>query len=323
MADLTPSGPTASGVRVDWPELPARVRAAVEGWLGSEVVEAQTQSGGFSPGAAARLLTADGQRVFLKAIGPEPNPESPAFHRREARIVAQLPASAPVPRLLWSHDEGDGGWVVLLFEDVKGRHPALPWRSDELSRVLDALERLAADLTPSPISPEVATPVASWIRMRGQGWRTLLAERPAGLDDWAARHVEALAALEARAVEATIGDTLLHFDVRADNLLLTDDRVLLVDWPHARIGAAWLDPAFFAPSVRMQGGPPPEELLARHPAGRAAAPDAVAAAVAALAGFFTWQSLQPPPPGLPTLRLFQAAQGEIAREWLARLTGWR
>jgi len=83
-----------------------------------------TQPGGFSPGLAARLRTTDGRRVFVKAVSEAGNPDSPDIHRREARVVAALPAEAPVPRLLWSHDEG--GWVVLCFEDIDGRLPAQP-----------------------------------------------------------------------------------------------------------------------------------------------------------------------------------------------------
>ena len=44
---------------------------------------------------------------------------------------------------------------------------------------------------------------------------------------------------------------------------------------------------------------------------------AVDAFLASIAGYLIRQSLLPPPPGLPTLRPFQAAQGEIARRWLA------
>ncbi len=96
----------------------------------------------------------------------------------------------------------------------------------------------------------------------------------------------------------------------------------MVDWPHARVGAPWVDMVFFAPSVAMQGGPSPEELLARHPHARRAGTDALTAVVAAIAGFFTREGLQPDPPGLPTLRAFQAAQGDVARSWSARRTGW-
>ena len=71
----------------------------------------------------------------------------------------------------------------------------------------------------------------------------------------------------------------------------------------------------------MQGGPPPEQVVARHPAARSAEPASITAAVAAIAGYFTHRALQPPPPGLPTLREFQAAQGKVARAWLAQRTG--
>ena len=50
--------------------------------------------------------------------------------------------------------------------------------------------------------------------------------------------------------------------------------------------------------------------------------DVVAVLVAAFGGFLVSHSLQPPPPGLPTLRAFQAAQGAVALAWLRRLTGW-
>jgi aminoglycoside phosphotransferase (APT) family kinase protein len=314
--------PPASGSRLDWSALPRRVREAVESWLGEPVATAVTQTGGFSPGVAARLRTDSARRVFVKAIGPELNPDAPTFHRREARIAAALPADTPAPRLLWSHDEGDDGWVVLAYEDVEGQHPAQPWRADQLGRVLDAIRAMAAALTPSPVAPAVAGSVERWLESRGRGWRQLLDKRPAGLDEWSARYLPALADLEADAAQAAAGETLLHFDIRADNLLLTPDRVVVVDWPHARLGADWVDVVFFAPSVAMQGGPSPEELFARYLAGRTVDPAAVNAVIAAIAGFFTSQALQPPPPGLPTLRAFQEAQGAVARRWLVERTSW-
>src|SRR4051812_3828429 len=123
---LAMTGPAAAGQRIAWEALPEHIRGAVEGWLGSPVVSATTQPGGFSPGVASRLVAADGRRVFVKAVSATPNRDSPRFHRREIQIAGALPASAPVPRLLWSMDEGGDGWVVLAFEDVEGQHPALP-----------------------------------------------------------------------------------------------------------------------------------------------------------------------------------------------------
>jgi len=66
-----------------------------------------------------------------------------------ATIVGALPTDIPVPRLLWTYDEGDDGWIVLLFEYVPGHHPAEPWLGEELSRVLTAMSSLAITLTPT------------------------------------------------------------------------------------------------------------------------------------------------------------------------------
>lgn len=314
--------PPAAGVRTDWRALPQRVRDAIEQRLGSSVVSAVSQPGGFSPGLAARIQTAAGMRVFIKAVGSDANPLAPTFHRREAHIAALLPPDVPVPRLLWSFDEGDGGWVALAFEDIEGRQPHQPWQAGELDRVLDALLQVSAALTPSPVPIDLAGEAGGSVVFNRGWWRRLRDDPPSGLDPWSRRHAPALAEIEAGAPAAVAGDTLLHLDIRADNLLLTPDRVLVVDWPHARIGAAWVDLVCFAPSVAMQGGPAPEDLMQRHPAGRTAEAGALTAAVVALAGFFIWGSLQPPPPGLPTLRAFQASQGAVARDWAAQRTGW-
>ena len=316
--------PDAAGLRFDWSDVPERARTAVEDRLGSPVLSALSESAAFSPGVAARLRSEDGRRFFAKAAGPEPNPLTPAAHRREARVAAALPEDAPVPTFLFSHDEGERGWIVLVFEDVEGRNPAVPWRSGELNRTLDALATLSELLTPSPLPPGLVGVVGDWEVICGGHWRKLAEERPVRIDAWSARRLDKLAGLEAEAPAAAKGDTLLHLDLRADNLLLTpDDRVLVVDWPHARVGASWVDAAFFAPSVAMQDGPLPEEIVTYHPHDGQADPDALTAVVAAVAGFFTREGLQPAPPGLPTLRPFQASQGEVARNWLACRTGWQ
>jgi aminoglycoside phosphotransferase (APT) family kinase protein len=306
--------------------VPEPVRLAFERWTGARVVSARSQPGGFSPGVAARLRLDNGERVFVKAIGPKPNPDSPAFHRKEARVASALPEDVPAPRLRWSFDDGETGWVVLVFDEVHGDHPAQPWLLAELDRVVGGMQELARSLTPSPLSADavptaserLATQICGWRRLRDE----LSSEELARLDAWSRHHLDALAELEARAPAAVAGNTLLHFDVRADNVLLAPDKVWFFDWPHACVGAAWLDVLFFAPSVTMQGGPTPEEVIARHAACRSADPDKMTFAVAAIAGFFIRQSLQAPPPGLPTVRAFQAAQGVVACEWLARRTGW-
>ncbi|UBU14383.1 aminoglycoside phosphotransferase family protein [Nonomuraea gerenzanensis] len=304
------ASPPAAGSRVPWHEVHPKVRAAVEEFLGDPVAEAVTQDGGFSPAAAVRLRTRSGRRAFVKAVGPEPNRESVRIYRSELRIAAALPESVPAPRLLTGFELD--GWVALVFEDVEGRHPAMPWRRDELDRVLAAVAELSAALTPAPVD---APAIEEVFGDSFQGWRRLIEEDTGGLDPWILRHLAELAELESGWAAAAAGDSLVHADLRADNILLTDERVYVVDWPWACKGAVWFDRVGLLPSVGMQGGPAPHELFTDDDPG-------VTAVVAAMTGYFVRQSRRPAPPGLPTLRAFQGAQGVVALDWLKRRTGW-
>jgi aminoglycoside phosphotransferase (APT) family kinase protein len=314
------SVPKAEGARIAWQNVPPPVRAVIEQVCGSRVVEAKDQPGGFSPGMAARIRCDDGTRWFVKAATSEVNPDTPELHRQEAKVLAGLDRlisvnHLPVPRLRGTVESGP--WFALIADEVPGSQPELPWRGAELDRVLDALDQLAADLTPAPVAvPAIST----YLESDFTGWRSL-AQTPDDdrIDSWARVRIPELAALEATWSAHAAGETLLHADLRADNMLLTADGVVVVDWPHACLGAAFADLVFFAPSVAMQGGPEPAALLGRSRTGRSVSKEALAAVVCALAGYFTHRSLQPAPPGLPKVRNFQAKQGEVARRWLAAL----
>ena len=323
MSTTGPSAPPAEGKRLPWSAIPAGLRAQVEDQLGGRVVRAVTQPGGFSPGVAARLELESGARAFIKAVG-DINPDSPGLHRAEARITAALPASTPAPRLLASVDSD--GWVILLFEDVDGRMPRQPWEPAELRLVLGALTDLNRALTPSPIEAPLA---ATRFRNLGTSWHEFGQALAAGsieladLPPWAGRHLDQLMDTESRWGAAVSGCSLTHGDMRADNLLLAGERVVFVDWPWACLAAPWFDLVIMLPSIALQGGPPPEDVLAGHPLTHAADPDAITVAVAALAGMFCWTGRLPDPPGLPTLRAFQRAHAEVTLNWVRERTDWR
>jgi aminoglycoside phosphotransferase (APT) family kinase protein len=318
------SAPPAVGARISWEDVPLPVRREIERVCGAPVIGAQTQPGGFSPGVAARVRCADGARWFVKAVSADANPDTPAMHRREARVLADLDPvivgrRLPVPRLRGTAELGP--WFALIIDDVAGRQPVLPWQEEQLDLVLATVGRLAETLTPAPIE---APGIEEYLGADFTGWRRLASGPADGrIDPWSRARLSELAELEATWGALAAGETLLHGDIRADNLLVTGGDgiggVMVVDWPHVCRGAAFAELVLFAPSVAMQGGPDPAALLARSPLGRRARPDAVRALVCAMAGYFTERSLAPPAPGLPTVRRFQAAQGEVARRWLATL----
>ncbi|NMF30012.1 Ser/Thr protein kinase RdoA involved in Cpx stress response, MazF antagonist [Cellulosimicrobium aquatile] len=313
--DLAPSR-----VRPSWPDLPAAVRAAVETRLGAGVSGWTSHDGGYSQGLASTLRT-DAGDVFVKAVGPE-HPFTADLYRLEARTARALPAGTPAPALRWVLDDdldGVGTWVALAFDAVPGRAVATPWRDDELAAVADLARGIGEVEVPadSPL-PRFADTV-EW-----REWEDLADRRPAGLgtyDPWVADRLDPLAVLASAWPEATAGDHLVHGDLRGDNTVLVDRAAVAVDWPCAARGAAFCDAVGMLPAVQVEGGPPPEEVLRRHPLPRDVEPDAVTSYLAALTGYFLKSSLDPAPPGIPHLRAFQRAQAEVGVAWLRHRLG--
>lgn len=305
--------------RVRWEDLPAAVRASIEQACGAPVASTRTQPGGFSPGLAVRALCADGTRVFIKAVSAVVNADSHRYHQREARILSALDPlitnrQLPIPRL--RSTATCGPWTALIIEDVDGRQPELPWQPLDIDRVLTALDDLAAVLTPAPVPVPAITDLYA---DAFTGWRTLARQPSTQLDPWARARLGELASLEQTWAAHAAGQTLLHTDLRADNLLLTDNRVMVIDWPHACRGASFIDPVLLAASVAAYGGPPPHRVLARSRAAHAASREAITAIVCAAAGYYTERALRPPPLGLRAARAHQAVQGQATRQWLAQL----
>lgn len=112
-----PPGRTA--VRPPWHRLPPAVRREVEARFGAPVELAADQTGGFTPGVAARLTLTNGGRAFVKAV-PVVHPVAPKY-AHEATVAAGLGPTAPAPTLHWHGTVH--AWTVLVFADVPGRHP--------------------------------------------------------------------------------------------------------------------------------------------------------------------------------------------------------
>lgn len=311
-----PRGATAQ--RPSWLSLPADLRALVEEHLGQPVMGADSQGGGFTNGFASRLRLADGSRVFVKAVSRRQSPDVFASYEQEVLVARATPKNVPAPRLRWTAEQDD--WLVLAFEDVAGRTPQRPWQPDELRAVLDMLTPLAAALTPSPAAlPHLET--TADIDHGFSFWRRLAdgqaSDDPRLVSKLWRGHLAALAALEGDWATLAAGDTAVHFDMREDNLLLTEDgQVLVCDWNWLSLAAPWVDLVGLLISVHGDGLDA-DASLAEHPLARDVPPRAVDAFLAALAGYFTEAAAQPAFPHSPWIRTHQAWWRDATLSWLA------
>lgn len=309
---------TATSVRPDWSALPAEVRAHAEFRLGSRVTAATTCGAGYTPGLACRLLLEGGHRAFLKGIQQD-HPFAPQYVA-EVDITPVLPEGVG-PQVLWSATPEHGaGWWLLCLEDLPGGNPVLAPGSADAEATLAAVEQAGKALTPSPLptAPQITDVVGKWLT----GWAQLAETPPGDLDPWAARHLARLADTEQLWQRDAGGETLVHWDLRPDNMMRrADGTVVIIDWTYPHQGAAWIDPVVLIPQLITAGyGPAEAEAAVAHlPMPEA---EVLTSFAVGLSGYWENSSRRPNPPGVPFLRAHQARAAAVARAWIAHRTGW-
>jgi hypothetical protein len=262
-----------------------------------------SDAGGYTPALRRIATLADGSTVFVKAAV---DAATAAWIQAERTAYEALGDRHFLPAYLGG-DEG-----LLILEDLRqGRWPP-PWRPGEIDRVFALLDDLAAATAP--------TGVPSLNDARGDlvGLWSAITENPQPLlslgvctSDWLHTAAPVLAAAAAKA--DLHGDSIVHYDVRSDNLCLLEDRTLLVDWNLLCRGNPEIDQVFFAQTITMEGGPAPWELL----------PNADPALVATVAAFFADRAPGPPIPAAPRVRQVQLTQLRVCLPWAARLLDLR
>lgn len=311
----TPAAATA--LRPTWEQLPERVRAVVQARCGAGVVSAASMASGFTPGFASRLVLADRTRVFVKAADDETRSMFASSYRAEIDNLRVLPASAPAPRLLWSHDAD--GWVLLATADVEGRHPARPWTGPDLGAVLDTLEATSAALTPAPDGVGGRTFADDFGEYVG-AWPSNL-ERGV-VPDWLVPHAGRCQELAALAVDALCGETAVHTDIREDNVLIAaDGKVWICDWNWVVRGHHAIDT--LAVLICAHGdGHEADGVVAERALTMDLPAEVVDGFLALLLGYFHRVRHEPVPSTSPWIRAHQGWYADAAGRWLGLRRGW-
>ncbi|HYT51204.1 MAG TPA: phosphotransferase [Gaiellaceae bacterium] len=277
--------------------------AELEAAAGAAPVERRrVRSGGYGTNSAHWCVElADGRRAFVKVALDDAAAE---WLRQEHRVYSAVEA-AFIPELVGWHD---GEQTLLAIADLSHAHWPPPWTPRQIDAVRAALDELHATPPPPDLPPIAAE--REWLN----GWE-LVAEDPEPLlstglcsPPWLETALSSL--LETGRTCELAGEAFLHLDVRSDNLCLQEGRAVLVDWNLAHVGNPLLDIVAWLPSLKLEGGPDPWELV----------PDSQGFA-ALLAGFFASRAGLPPPATAPRVREFQRRQAEIALTWAARELG--
>lgn len=299
--------------RLLWSYLPMHVRDALEAIMGSAAVKVTSQNGGYSPGTADRIITEKGDRFFVKSVGTSINPFSPDILRKEITVMQSLPEYQFGAKIVDSYDDGE--WVAVVFNDIDGRHPDLTDKHDR-KLVSDALQLLIS----KPLSREACEKLPSLtddVLMPFNGWKAIKDSPLTNNDEWVANNLNLLLTLSSTAASRLQGNFLVHSDLRKDNIMISGNQALIIDWPWAAHGAPWFDALTILIDAKVHDvsfdlvqGISSSPILSLVP------DDDINSVTAGIAGYFLDSSRKPAPPGLDALRPFQFRQGMVALELL-------
>ncbi|WP_406292210.1 hypothetical protein [Embleya sp. NBC_00896] len=202
---------------LNWGDLPARSRSAIESLVG-RVGTAVPDDAGLNAHLASTLHVPGG-KVFIKGL---PSNHKTAYRQNnEATIGPSVREISPTVL----HHGDTGEWNFLVFEHFEGRHANLAPESPDLVAIPSMLHKLLAT---AEHDTSVSLPVEErWARF-GDGLNlSLLA-----------------------------GDCLVHTDLNKRNILMGKTRSVLVDWSLPGRGASWLNVAFMISSLISEGCSP-------------------------------------------------------------------
>jgi thiamine kinase-like enzyme len=269
----------------------------IERLIGAKVESYTPVAGGYTP--ATRLLCRTTTTSFFAKIGA--TPLTSQFLRREIHVYNSVSGTFMPQLVAWEDHESA---PILVLEDLSASHWPPPWDERRVELVLAQIHAMHY----------TQVSLASYAQVhgvRGANWPAVAADPTPflslGLADarWLDEALPLLIRYEAQC--STDGESLTHWDLRSDNICITGNRAIFVDWNHACLSNPKLDLGFWLPSLAYEGGPEPEQIL----------PDAPDIA-ARVSGFFAARAGLPGISDAPRVRVVQRQQLEAALPWVAR-----
>jgi len=246
----------------------------------------------------------NGRRAFFKAGTDEWTGDA---IRAEVKVYRALGAVSFAPAMLaFVEDEQE---PLLVLEDLSALHRPPPWSMED---VMATKRSIAAYAERQEVAVELGA--LTGLFAGDFGWALVADDRGPFLslgfctEGWLESALPTL--LEAQKNAPLEGDDLVHADVRGDNLAIRGDEAVLFDWNWACRGNRDVDIAFWSPSLRLDGGPEPPEVLPGCPE-----------LAALVAGFFGGQAGLGPIRNAPRVREFQKRQASVALPWAVKALG--
>lgn len=237
----------------------ADIRRRVEQALGQPTTQWAVPDTGWTDAIRHSVTLADGGRVFVKAATDD---DTERWLRTEQLSLRHVPERFATGMIGWLDEPGRR--PILLTEDLSrahwpASHEGVNWRPGDIDLVLAAVTDLSRAPAPDIFPPTPRGP-DRWPGLVADGPdRTAFLELQLCSQQWFTDAAPALVDAEASLDES--GNGLVHGDIRSDNICIDGGRVVFVDWSHTTRGSADHDLANLLPTLHLEGGALPFDVM--------------------------------------------------------------
>jgi hypothetical protein len=236
---------------------PQYLRDFVEDAIGKKSSEWKKPDCGLSPALRFSVALEDKSRVFVKAATDE---QTEQWLRTEYLVLSSIREKFMPYVVDWLDKPGTR--PVLITQDLShaywpASHAGVVWRDGDFDLLFKGIKKLSSFGAP-PLLPTFqnrSTSLWAEIADNAEGFLNLklCSER------WFRDSIDAL--IEAEKKTDKTGDRLVHGDIRSDNICFVDSQILFVDWSHAGRGNRFHDLGRLLPSLHLEGGPVPYQVM--------------------------------------------------------------
>ncbi|MBW7909703.1 MAG: aminoglycoside phosphotransferase family protein [Alphaproteobacteria bacterium] len=315
--------PTAQEHKPAFGTLPQNLRAQISAVCKSDIADGISVYGSLSATAGFAVTLADGRRVFAKGSHPGEMSHATLHIKTEIQAYETLPVLRGVaPAFVGVVSDGnEDGWTLGLWEYAdKDVNAPVRMRAADIMRHVAAVH---ASAIPAAFTADARTHnYLSFFLRDEKKWRRIkdepkiknkllgVFENEDAAGTFFSGALETLCALQAAAADFDFKPGLIHGDLRLDNILLTDARTYIVDWPNACRGPVVFDALMLSVHLEAMGFGQAEEFLSLYDAEAGTRfaqtnSEELLIMAASMAGFFADQVYRAVPEKMPRLRWMQ------------------
>jgi len=229
----------------------------VESTLNKKIIHWEKPLCGLSSAIRYSLQLEDKSKVFVKAATDNQTKE---WLITEHLVLSTYDEDFMPAIVSWIEEPEK--YPILITEDFSDAYWAAKqdgafWRNGDMEVLIETVQKLSTIKGRQPILKLKDNRTKIW---------TKIAENPEKFlkqnfcsENWFKSSIDHL--IEAENNINDIGEVLVHGDIRSDNVCIKENKAIFVDWSNAGIGNANYDLANLLPTLHLEGGPEPYQIM--------------------------------------------------------------